>query len=407
MKKYFSLGMILLLASALSVLGAEAELDIKLRVYEGTRQGTVDLPEFITSSYIQPTITASLRLGSELEKEKAQIRKVFNLADVIVLTETDLSFQGEKGDSVRHLFRLNSHAYEVYVLLKEWRAGGRFLVLVNETSNQDQAEQKKKNVLTTEMLLQGGHSAVFGFEDRTGKPYFVSFLITGPARKILPPPPPPPPPPKPPRPPADPKKIEEFESGAVKAKDAVDPPKLIHRVAPVYPEEARRAGAEDLVMLNVRANPKGDVEKVMVLKGKHEALMKAAVDAVRQWKYKPYEVDGEAKSVVFTVMVRFKLEDQAAEATEAGGDVAPPKLVKRVEPKYPEAARKDGIQGAVILYVTTDEQGRVAKVEVLKSIPALDKAAIDAVRQWQYEPYVEDGKPKPVSFSVTISFKLR
>jgi TonB family protein len=118
-------------------------------------------------------------------------------------------------------------------------------------------------------------------------------------------------------------------------------------------------------------------------------------------------VDGEAKAVVFTVTVRFKLRDRADEAIEAGGDIAPPKLLKRVEPVYPEAARKDGIQGTVILYVTTDEEGRVTQVKVLKSIPALDKAAIDAVRQWQYEPYIEAGKPKPVSFSVTVSFKLR
>lgn len=406
MKKVILVIFILMFLTALSTLGAAVRLDIKLRVYEGTRQGQVDSPEFVTSSYIQPTITANLSLGMDLEKEKAQIMKVFNLADVKVLTETELRFGAEKGDSVRHHFRLNSHSYEVRVLLKEWRAGGRFLVLVNEQV-QDEDKKKLKNVLTTEMLLHGGHSAVFGFEDRKGKPYFVSFLITGPADKILPPPPPPPLAPAPPAPPVDPEKVKEFEKGAIKATDAIDPPKLIHKVDPVYPETARRAGKMDTVILNVRTDKKGEVARVLVLKGKYDDLNKAAIDAVKKWRYKPYLQYGEPQPVVFSVTVNFQLRDKSQEAVEAGGDIEPPRVIKRVDPVYPEAARQAGIQGSVILYVTTDEEGRVNNVEVLKSIPALDKAAVDAVRQWIYEPYLKDGVPKPVSFAITVQFRLQ
>ncbi len=400
-KKVIFAGLLVALASALS-LEAESQLEIKLRVYEGTRQGAGNPPEFVTSSYIQPTITANLRLDFELEKEKAQIRKVFNLGSVNVLTEAELNFGTEKDDRVRHLFRLNSHAYEVNVLLKEWKAAGRFLVLVNELSLQDSSE--KNNILTTEMLLQGGHSAVFGFEDRKGKPYFVSFVITGPSDKIIPPPPPPPPPPSPP---ADPEKIKEFEEGAVLAKNAVDPPKLLKRVDPVYPEEARRAKQSDIVILNVRTDKSGSIERIMVLKGKYENLNAAAIEAVKQWKYQPYLVDGESKPVVFSVSVRFRFKEDQSDSIEAGGEVVPPKLIKRVDPVYPEDARKAKLQGSVILYVTTDEKGTVAKVEVLKSISGLDQAAVDAVKQWVYEPYLHEGNPKPVSFAVTVQFKLR
>ena len=49
-------------------------LDIKLRVYEGTRQGMITPPEFITSSYIQPTINANLRLSEGLEEEEGPVR---------------------------------------------------------------------------------------------------------------------------------------------------------------------------------------------------------------------------------------------------------------------------------------------------------------------------------------------
>ncbi len=401
--------MILMFLTALPAQAAAVRLDIKLRVYEGTRQGTVDSPGFVTSSYIQPTITANLRLGMELEQEMAQIRKVFNLADVKVLTETELRFGDEKGDRVRHHFRLNGHAYDVHVLLKEWGAGGRFLVLVNETASEEQ-EKKLENVLTTEMLLHGGHSAVFGFEDRKGTPYFVSFLITGPADKIVPPPPPPPvrpTPPVPPAPPIDPEKVKEFEKGAIKARDAVNPPKLIKKVDPIYPEEARKSKQEGVVVLNVRTDVTGQVETVLILHGEHKALNKAAVEAVKQWKYEPYVQDGKPRPLVFTMTARFKAQESIPHSIEAGGEIEPPRVIKRVEPVYPEAARQAGIQGSVILYVTADEVGRVKDIEVLKSIPALDKAAIEAVRQWVYEPYMSDGVPKPVSFAITVQFRLQ
>lgn len=401
--------LILMFLTSMQLLQAATGLDIKLRVYEGTRQGTIDPPEFITSSYIQPTINANLRLSVELAEEMAQIRNVFNLADVKILTETELRFEDKGLGKVKHHFRLNGHAYDVHVQLKEWRAGGRFLVLVNETAAEGQ-EKKLENVLTTEMLLHGGHSAVFGFEDRKGKPYFVSFLITGPADKIVPPPPPPPvrpTPPVPPAPPIDPEKVEEFEKGAIKARDAVNPPKLIKRVDPIYPEEARISKTEGTVILNIRTDVTGQVERVLVLRGVDAALDKAAADAVKQWKYEPFVQNGEPKPVVFSVTVRFRSKESILKSIEVGGEIAPPVVVKRVDPVYPEEARKDGIQGSVILYVTTDEEGRVKKVEVLKSIPALDKAAVDAVRQWVYEPYLKDGVPKPVSFAITVQFRLQ
>ena len=396
----FILGLLLLVP-----LQAETGLDIKLRVYEGTQMGSVDTPALVTSSYIQPTISANLRIGMELEREKSQIQKVFNLSDVKVLTEADLHFAEVKDESVRHHFRLNSHAYEVYLLLKEWRAGGRFVVLVNEEALEE--TDKKTNILTTEMILHGGHSAVFGFEDRRGKPYFVSFLVTGPEDKIVPPPPPPPPRPAPPAPPVDPEQIKEFEEGAVKAQNELDPPTLINKVDPKYPDDARRSGKEDNVILNVRTDTRGNVERVMVLKGKFPSLNNAAVEALRQWKYRPYVIDGRARSVVFTVNVRFKLKESSGDSLEVGGDIPQPAVLKRVDPIYPEDARKAGVEGTVILYVTTDTEGRVDRVRVLKSIPALDRAAMDAVGQWEYEPYIHEGKPTPVSFSVTVNFKLQ
>jgi protein TonB len=94
-------------------------------------------------------------------------------------------------------------------------------------------------------------------------------------------------------------------------------------------------------------------------------------------------------------------------AVLAVGEVRPPKLVRRVDPPYPELAREAHVQGTVILEATTDIHGRVAAVRVLRSIPLLDQAAIDAVRQWVYEPLLLNGRPRPVTFTVTVTFVLK
>ncbi len=88
-------------------------------------------------------------------------------------------------------------------------------------------------------------------------------------------------------------------------------------------------------------------------------------------------------------------------------EVKPPRLVRRIEPDYPEIARISRVEGVVILEATTDILGRVRDVKVLRSIPLLDPAALDAVRQWLYEPMIVNGRPREVVFTVTLNFQLK
>ena len=89
------------------------------------------------------------------------------------------------------------------------------------------------------------------------------------------------------------------------------------------------------------------------------------------------------------------------------GEVKAPQLARRVEPDYPELAQKARIEGVVVLEATTDVYGRVTGVRVLRSIPLLDEAAVAAVRQWVYEPLMINGRPRPVTFTVTVRFVLK
>jgi protein TonB len=97
-----------------------------------------------------------------------------------------------------------------------------------------------------------------------------------------------------------------------------------------------------------------------------------------------------------------------AAPVRVGGKVQPPKLLHRVEPTYPPMAVSAHLQGMVILEAIVDEKGVVAEVKVLRSVnPLLDREALNAVRQWRYEPVVLNGTPVKFVLSVSLSFSLQ
>jgi periplasmic protein TonB len=87
--------------------------------------------------------------------------------------------------------------------------------------------------------------------------------------------------------------------------------------------------------------------------------------------------------------------------------VQPPKKMVDVRPLYPEIARQVRIEGTVVLEAILDRTGRVDQLRVVKSVPLLDQAALDAVRQWRYTPSVLNGQPVAVLMTVTIRFQLQ
>jgi len=89
-----------------------------------------------------------------------------------------------------------------------------------------------------------------------------------------------------------------------------------------------------------------------------------------------------------------------------GGAIRQPRKLKNVNPAYPDIARQARVQGVVILECTIGRDGRITDVKVLRGIPLLDAAAVDAVKQWVYEPTLVNGVPARVIMTVTVSFKL-
>src|SRR5712691_7364575 len=96
-----------------------------------------------------------------------------------------------------------------------------------------------------------------------------------------------------------------------------------------------------------------------------------------------------------------------AAPVRVGGAIKQPTKVKNANPVYPAIAQSARVQGVVIIEATIGPDGRVQDAKVLRSIPLLDAAALDAVKQWVYTPTTLNGVPVPVIMTVTVNFTLQ
>ncbi len=190
------------------------------------------------------------------------------------------------------------------------------------------------------------------------------------------------------------------KESTVKSVKDIRPPKLIKTVAPVYPKRALNWGIEGIVIIEATTDINGLVTSTKVLKSV-PALDKAAANAVKKWVYEPFIFEGRPRPIVFTVTLKFSVSGKS-DLT----DTEPPKLIRQVDPVYPEEAKRAKIEGTVILGITIGVNGLITKVKVLQSVPTLDQAAIDAVKEWQYSSAWIGGQPVIYSTTVSVKFSL-
>ena len=81
-------------------------------------------------------------------------------------------------------------------------------------------------------------------------------------------------------------------------------------------------------------------------------------------------------------------------------------LIKKVNPKYPEEAREQRIQGVVLIQAVINKQGDIADLQLISGEPTLAKAALEAVKQWKYRPYLLKGEPVEVETQIQVNFTL-
>jgi TonB family protein len=381
MKKIAFLLVVLLLAAAMPA-RAEVALDIKLNFF-GPAAGGQGGANVATSFQLKSLVQRNLKVQFTAESLLAELKKTFNVPDVSLLASADLAWRSGGPASVTQVVQIDGRDY--VLVLSPLPKPGTVNFKVGVVEERD-APKIKKVLLDTEVVLPDGEVAMLGFRDSQERSYFVAFYVQG--------------------------RDEAFAKGVTRLAGG-EKPKLVKKVVPVYPDEAAKKGMEGSVVLEAVLDKGGKVSDVRVVSSAGPLLDIAAMDAVRQWEYEPYSIDSACAAVLFTVTLSFRLSAESKAKAAAGPqtrleDAPRPKLVKKVAALYPQAAKEKKIQGAVKLEATIDERGKVSDLKIISSPdPLLAEAAAEAVRQWEYEPFVKDGTAKAVVFTVTVNFTLK
>jgi len=228
------------------------------------------------------------------------------------------------------------------------------------------------------------------------------------------------------------------DAAAAKPATNVAAARPIKRVDPVYPGTARAQYVQGTVELTATVAADGAVKDVKVTSG-NPIFTKAATDAIAQWKYEPYRVEGVAAESSTTISVDFVLASGVPHITEevhdpglpaggmAGGNgmgaagkphLPPPpagvlrisgrvmagQLEKRVEPVYPADSVAVDARGDVVLLATIAKTGEVNDVQVVSGPDRFRDAAMEAVKQWRYKPYLVEGEPVDVQTTIALNF---
>ena len=187
-----------------------------------------------------------------------------------------------------------------------------------------------------------------------------------------------------------------------------------------YPMEAAEKRLQGQVVVKVLITETGDVEGVEVISG-DPVLAKAAVAAAKQWKFKPYIKNGRPSKVATRIPFDFAFrenvtdKDPANAAKGAAGanilqvpqKITEGMLIHKVQPVYPESARREQIEGTVILRAVIGKDGRISSLTPISGPKELVPAAIGAVQQWRYKPYLLEGQIVEVQTNITVNYQLR
>lgn len=208
------------------------------------------------------------------------------------------------------------------------------------------------------------------------------------------------------------------------------PGRLIKEVRPVYPGIAATQGLDGDVVLRVTIAKYGTVHDIKVVHGLPQ-LINSAVHAVSQWQYEPARANGVAVPVSVIVHVHFQFGDQnavpisppqaaqsmqstvtkpslpplPAGALRVSGRVMRQLVVTRIEPVYPAEAIPLDAKGDVLVVALVSQTGEVQEVQPISGPEMFRRAAIDAVKQWRFTPYLNEGQAVSVQTTVNLHFE--
>ena len=212
---------------------------------------------------------------------------------------------------------------------------------------------------------------------------------------------------------------------------------IISAPKPSYPMGAANKGVQGKVWIHLLISETGDVESTDIISGDPD-LARAAQQAMKKWKFKPYIRNGKPVKVSTKMPFDFAFQNEITdsavppdssanasasptEATRTSGEgssgnppqklrvssgVAEGLVLHKVNPISPFEARQAHIQGEVILQATIGKDGLIHNLKAVRGHPVLVEAAKGAVEQWRYRPYVFNGNPVEVETTIKVVFHL-
>lgn len=203
---------------------------------------------------------------------------------------------------------------------------------------------------------------------------------------------------------------------------------LAHATLPAYPIAAADKKLQGEVLVKFTVSETGSVDNPTLVSG-DPLLGQAAIEAAKEWKFKPFIKNGQPARVPASISFDFvycdKTDGMTAHGSSAiaaigtdsiqqrgvqvvwiGEDLARSLKIKEVKPEYPFMAKNGRIQGNVILSMLIGTDGTIRQVNIVSGHPTLAQAAVDAVKQWRYKPYLLSGNPVSVQTKTTVMFSL-
>ncbi len=396
------------------VLVAAGDIPANLRLYQGFHENGEAPGAIVGSYYLEKISEDSIPSYVEKEKEIEALKRIYKLKRVKELSTLSVVMKAGDADTQKHEVALNGRKLWLTLNTVPDKTD-RFRIRITEVNPPGTV------LLESEIIVPEEKTAVLGFKDSLEKIYFLAF-----------------------------NRPKKWEHPALKDKNFVEYPRLLNYIEPVYPPEALKQGLDGEVVLMGQTDLEGKVGDMQILKG-HPLFVDASRKALSQWKYSIWKIDGVKKPLDFSMVIVFRrgepskaagdealrrcrallpspreskdlpriLELMTVNAKKPGAEkeqtlaeklgaksVEAPILVRRVEPKYPGAALKQKVQGEVILKCTSDLEGNITTVDVVKGPGALARESVEIARLWKYDPFKVDGVPRPVEVLLVLIYNL-
>ena len=222
---------------------------------------------------------------------------------------------------------------------------------------------------------------------------------------------------------------QEPRQGPVSVSSGVMSRQILKRVEPVFPREAIDAKVNGAVVCRVVIDKDGKVRDATVISGP-EMMRKNYLEAIRQWKYRPYLLNGQPVEVITQIAITIHtgapsssgavLPSSLANAQSEDAPQFPPSRVRvssgvmwgliitHTDPKFcairAEALKRgEFIGGQVSVHAVVGRDGSIMEADAISGPELLRQTMIDAVKTWRYRPYLLNGEPVEVDTQITIS----